>query len=149
MSEKSSWRATKRLVYQRGQGCCEYCQTCEDNTGQPMHTEHIDPDGGDEPDNLCLACSSCNLIKGIATTGHDPETGETIPLFNPRQQVWGKHFEWIKDGIELRGLTPVGRATIQRLKLNQQRFRRARANWMRAGNHPPSFTTPTPDDEQG
>jgi hypothetical protein len=105
-----------------------------------MHTEHIDPDGGDEPDNLCLSCSSCNLIKGVATSGCDPDTDETVPLFNPRQQMWQEHFEWVENGLEMRGKTPIGRATIQRLKLNQQRFRRARKNWIKAGNHPPSST---------
>ena len=134
-----SWEATRRLVFDRAQGYCEYCQTCEDNTGQPMHTEHIDPNGGDSPDNLCLSCASCNLIKGTATTGEDSITGTVVPLFNPRQQVWDDHFEWMTNGIELRGKTPIGRATIHRLKLNQQRLRRARANWIRGNNHPPTF----------
>lgn len=108
-----------------------------------MHTEHIDPNGGNHPDNLCLSCSSCNLIKGVATSAEDSVTGETVSLFNPRQQVWHEHFEWVKDGVELRGKTAIGRITIQRLKLNQQRMRRARANWIRADNHPPTFAEPS------
>jgi hypothetical protein len=36
-----------------------------------MHIEHIDPSGGDDPNNLCLAYSSCNLSKSIATTALD------------------------------------------------------------------------------
>ena len=134
---KLSWSAIKRLVYERANGCCEYCQTCEYNTGQPMHVEHIDPNGGDNPDNLCLSCSSCNLSKATATSGHDPETGEEIELFNPRLQTWETHFEWADGGLRLRGKTSVGRATIVRLKMNQQRLIRARRNWIRSGNHPP------------
>jgi 5-methylcytosine-specific restriction endonuclease McrA len=89
-----------------------------------------------------LSCSSCNLIKATATTGHDPEIDEVVPLFNPRQQIWREHFEWLESGLRLRGKTPIGRATIQRLKMNQQRFLRARANWIKAGNHPPALDIP-------
>jgi hypothetical protein len=102
-----------------------------------MHIEHIDPAGGDDPDNLCLSCSSCNLSKATATTAPDPETGQETPLFHPRTQVWGEHFEWIDGGLRLRGKTASGRATIDRLKMNQHRLVRARRNWITAGNHPP------------
>jgi hypothetical protein len=52
-----------------------------------MHIEHIDPAGGDDPENLCLSCSSCNLSKAKVTTSQDDETGEIVPLFNPRTQA--------------------------------------------------------------
>jgi hypothetical protein len=134
---KLSWRKTKRLVYERAKGCCEYCQTCEDNTGQPMHVEHIDPNGGDDASNLCLSCSSCNLSKATAIAAHDSETDTKTPLFNPRTQIWQDHFEWIDGGLLLQGKTPVGRVTILRLRMNQPRLVRARRNWIIAGNHPP------------
>lgn len=102
-----------------------------------MHIEHIDPNGGNELENLCLACSSCNLSKATATSARDIETGEETPLFNSRIQVWQEHFEWIDGGLRLRGKTAVGRVTIGRLKMNQQRLVRARRNWIIAGNHPP------------
>ncbi len=95
-----------------------------------MHIEHIDPTGGDDSENLCLSCSSCNLSKGTATTARDPETGQEIALFNPRIQIWPEHFEWIDDGLRLRGITAVGRVTIVRLKINQPRLVRARKNWI-------------------
>jgi hypothetical protein len=41
-------------------------------------------------------------------------------------------------GLTLQGKTPTGRATIERLKMNQERVVRARRNWMNAGNHPPT-----------
>ena len=85
-----------------------------------MHVEHIDPGGGNDPDNLCLSCSSCNLSKATAITAHDLETDEEIALFNPRIQNWQEHFKWIDGGLRLRGKTAVGRATIVRLKINQQ-----------------------------
>jgi hypothetical protein len=137
MSKKLSWNALKKLVYERANGCCEYCQTCEANTAQPMHTEHIDPFGDDIADNLCLACTNCNLSKARATTATDPETKTIVSLFNPRTQVWNEHFRWIEDGLILEGLTPIGRATIQRLKMNQERVLISRRRWMMGGFHPP------------
>lgn len=132
-----SWEAIKRLVYTRANGCCEYCQTCEANIGQAMHVEHIHPSGGDSPDNLCLSCSNCNLSKAKAVTGTDPETGVTVPLFNPRTQRWNEHFVWVENGLSLEGRTPTGRATVIRLKMNQERILIARRRWIQGGFHPP------------
>lgn len=103
-----------------------------------MHVEHIDPVGSDALENLCLACSNCNLSKAKATTAIDPETGENVYLFNPRNQQWHEHFEWLKEGLRLYGLTPTGRATVDRLKINQERVLIARRRWINAGFHPPS-----------
>lgn len=103
-----------------------------------MHVDHIDPDGADEPDNLCLACGNCNLSKARATAAPDPETGEIVALFNPRKQLWAEHFQWIAEGTRLIGRTSVGRATIERLKINQARVVDARAFWVRLGLHPPN-----------
>jgi len=136
MSELS-WNTVRKLVYERANGCCEYCQTCEENTGQAMHTEHIDPQGGDGLDNLCLSCSNCNLSKAKATTALDPEISEHVSLFNPRTQIWSQHFVWIDGGLRLHGLTSTGRATIQRLKINQERVLVARQRWVSGGFHPP------------
>jgi hypothetical protein len=102
-----------------------------------MHIEHIDPSGGDDSDNLCLACSSCNLSKSVATTALDFLTGTEVALFNPRIQYWQDHFEWIDNGLRILGKTPIGRATISRLKMNQPRLVRARRNWIVSGTHPP------------
>jgi 5-methylcytosine-specific restriction endonuclease McrA len=113
------WTATRRFVFERARGCCEYCQTCEDNTGQALHVEHIDPQGGDDPDNLCLSCANCNLSKASATIALDPETNRVITSFHPRLQVSSDHFEWIDGGLRLAGKSTTGRATIIRLKINQ------------------------------
>lgn len=136
MSELS-WAETRRRVRDRADGCCEYCQSCEHNTGQAAHIEHIDPDAGDSLDNLCLACANCNLSKATATNALDPETNTIVALFNPRTQQWIDHFEWRRESLYIVGLTPTGRATIIRLKMNQDRVVRARRNWVRSGNHPP------------
>jgi len=132
-----SWTAVVRLVHQRADYRCEYCQTQQAVIGQALHVEHIDPSGGDHPDNLCLACPSCNLSKAQATTAQDPETGQTVELFNPRRQEWVDHFTWVDAGQRIQGRTPEGRATVVRLKMNLDRMIVARALWVRAGLHPP------------
>jgi hypothetical protein len=136
MNERS-WLAAVRRVHQRASFQCEYCQTSQHITGQAMHVDHINPNGSDLLDNLCLACGNCNLSKAKATTAIDSETNAVVPLFNPRTQLWSEHFEWTPDGTVLRGLNPIGRATVERLKINQDRVVSARALWVASGLHPP------------
>ncbi len=76
-------------------------------------------------DNLAFACWSCNLKKGPNLSGIDPETGSMTALFHPREDSWPGHFSahigtLIPHGVEIRGLTPVGRATIRVLGLNDE-----------------------------
>lgn len=138
MSELS-WLAIVRLVHDRARQCCEYCQTSQVMIGQTMHVEHIDPRGGNDPANLCLACPTCNLSKATATAAIDPETKETVALFHPRTQYWQEHFRWIDGTRRVQGLTPTGRATVERLRMNQSRVVVARALWVKVNCHPPTF----------
>jgi len=49
----------------------------------------------------------------------DSQSGLTVPLFNPRVQIWNDHFNWSAlDPTVIEGKTPVGRATITRLQMN-------------------------------
>lgn len=135
MAERS-WQTTKEIVYTRAAGCCEYCQTSEINIGQAMHVEHIHPAGGDGLDNLCLACPNCNLSKASVTAAPDPVTNQEFPLFNPRQQNWAEHFQWTENHTQIEGITPTGRATVARFKMNRPRIVLARQRWVQAGFHP-------------
>lgn len=133
-----SWAKTLRRVHERAANRCEYCQTAQLAIGQAMHVEHIEPGGGDNLENLCLSCPSCNLSKATATSAPDPETGKIVALYNPRSQVWSQHFEWQQHGQIVYGLTPTGRATVARLRMNLPRIVEARSVWVRAGVHPPN-----------
>lgn len=132
-----SWEAIKRKVQDRANHCCEYCKTCIDNIGQTLHIEHIIPNDGNQLDNLCLACPNCNLSKGQATYAPDPKSGKSVPLFNPRLQIWNDHFEWHNNGTVIMGKTSTGRATVERLKMNREYILVARSRWVKAGFHPP------------
>lgn len=84
-----------------------------------FHIEHIVPrqhGGGDESENLALACYPCNLHKGPNLTGIDPDSGAIAPLFNPRREAWSEHFAL--RGSVIVGLTPIGRATVRVLSMN-------------------------------
>lgn len=78
--------ALRRLIAARDKNRCAYCQTSEENCGIAMHLDHITPEvagGGDEEENLCQVCFSCNVNKGARQSAVDPETGESVALFSP------------------------------------------------------------------
>ena len=107
------------LVFARASGRCEYCQIPSAYDPLPFQVDHIiarKHGGLDEPDNLALACFSCNNHKGPNIAGVDPETGHITRLFHPRRDTWGEHFLW--DGGVLVGLTHIGRTTIRVLAIN-------------------------------
>ena len=112
----------RNLVRQRAGEHCEYCRLSEGAVGVPFHVEHIvakQHGGGDSESNLALACDRCNLSKGPNLSGIDSETGEIVPLFNPRTQSWTDHFAI--QGVTIVGITPTGRATVQVLNMNAKR----------------------------
>jgi hypothetical protein len=111
----------REVVTQRAGGRCEYCHYPEAVSGGVLHIDHIFPPGqggSDGPVNRALACPHCNLKKGERTQGADPETGQTVRLFNPRQDCWDDHFRLDRPTGEIAGLTPIGRATVATLGFN-------------------------------
>jgi hypothetical protein len=91
--------------------------------------------GQSVPDNLCLACFYCNSYKGPNVAGIDPDSGEVVPLFNPRTQSWPRHFFWL--GPALFGRTRSGRATIQVLRINDEYAVAVRESLIEEGIFPP------------
>jgi hypothetical protein len=88
--------------------------------------DHIIPrcaGGTNDTDNLALSCLHCNSLKWAATQGLDPLTGEAVPLFHPRIDDWDLHFEFsVKNLGEIAGLSPIGRATVACLEMNNPDF---------------------------
>ncbi|MBI4494696.1 MAG: HNH endonuclease [Chloroflexi bacterium] len=86
--------------------------------------------------NLVLACWPCNQAKWQAPIlQRDQETGQEVPTFNPRTQgpEWELHLRLYRPSGWIRGLTPVGRVTVRRLKMNGKKTREARKLWMQLG----------------
>lgn len=119
---------------------CGYCLFLERYSPTIFQIDHITPlaEGGtSEEENLWLLCETCNRAKSDKTRVFDPETKTTVPIFNPRTQIWDKHFEWSDDYTQIIGKTPTGRGTVADLNLNKERIVAVRKNWVSAGWHPP------------
>lgn len=138
--------ALRQRVREAAQDRCGYCLSPQRFVLGKLEIEHLIPrsaGGSEEEVNLWLSCSLCNRYKGAQTSAVDPLTNSSEPLFNPRQENWNTHFSWSADGVRIEGLTPVGRATVEALKLNNELSVEVRRNWVRAGWHPPaSHTSP-------
>lgn len=121
---------------------CVYCLSRQEYVWGKLEVEHIVPlkaGGTNEEDNLCLACRPCNSHKSQQIEAEDPQTGQRVPLFNPRTQYWRDHFMWSHDGTQIIGLTATGRATVLALRLNDSRHVTIRRRWVEVGWHPPAM----------
>lgn len=81
----------RQIVINRAQNRCEYCGLSQQGQAATFHIDHIFPisAGGQSTDeNLALACVGCSLHKAARLTAPDPETGNNMPLFHPRQDEW-------------------------------------------------------------
>jgi 5-methylcytosine-specific restriction endonuclease McrA len=118
---------------------CEYCRAPEAVFNLSLEVEHIVPvaRGGEETAaNWALACRACNLYKAAHVSGHDPESDAVVRLFHPREDQWEDHFRITPESGEIAGRTPIGRATVARLGINNAAQVAARQQWMRLGLFP-------------
>ncbi|MGB0388361.1 MAG: HNH endonuclease [Ardenticatenaceae bacterium] len=141
MTRKYIPAEVKHRVRKEAQHRCGYCLARQEYIYDLLQIEHIIPlskGGTNDEWNFWLACHRCNGHKSDKTSQIDPQTGEEVPLFNPRTQNWWAHFRWSEDGIRIVGLTPIGRATVIALHLDSDPITLAvRANWVQVGWHPP------------
>jgi hypothetical protein len=145
--------ASRLRIRQRANFLCEYCHSSEEASTSLFTLDHLIPQslgGDDSEDNLALACHRCNGRRYNFTDGIDPEAQTPVSLFNPRKDLWSDHFIWSADGQKIFGISPIGRATLNRLvrvaspkeNLNDDfhddgSIQRARRLWIRGGWHPP------------
>ena len=129
----------KNRLRERANGLCEYCLSPESYSSSPFVGEHIIPiakDGDDQLENLAFACAGCNNFKYDCVEAYDSVSGTWVPLFHPRQDVWSEHFRWNTNCTQMIGISPTGRATIQRLKLNRPQVTNLRKILFERGEHP-------------
>lgn len=129
----------RRAVWWRARGICEYCRLPEFHQPGPFEVDHIiarQHGGQSAPGNLALACLLCNSHKGPNIAGIDPLSSKLVPLFNPRRHKWERHFRW--DGPLLIGRTPMGRATVVVLAMNDVLRVSFRLTLMAEGLFPPA-----------
>jgi hypothetical protein len=128
----------RRQVEERAHQRCEYCLVSQELAASTHQVDHViaEKHGGQTTlDNLALSCTLCNRRKGSDIGSLDPDSGNLIPLFNPRIQPWSDHFRL--DGVHIIGLTAEGRTTVVFLQLNAVERLVERAEWIRAGRYPP------------
>jgi len=132
--------AIKRQVIARAESRYEYCQSPLNYAAQSFEFEHIFPKSlGGKPtlDNLALACGGCNRHEYNGIESFDPMGESSVALFHPRPQKWLDHFRWSRDYTHVIGLTPVGRASVEALKLNRPGVINLRRLLRMVGEHPP------------
>ena len=111
--------ALVQQVWQRAGHCCEYCRVPQDCDDNPFEIDHViakKHGGPTVAGNLALSCFHDNSHKGSNIAGRDPKIRRLVHLFNPWRHKWARHFRW--QGARLVGHTPVGRATLAVLNLN-------------------------------
>jgi 5-methylcytosine-specific restriction endonuclease McrA len=115
-------KKTRQALKERARFLCEYCLSQEYFSPDPFEGDHIiatSQGGEDDLENLAWTCSGCNGHKGGAISAIDPATTQRVPLYNPRKDIWSEHFCWNENFSKIIGISPVGRATVEKLKLNR------------------------------
>ena len=124
----------------RACACCEYRCAQEQYAPDPFSVEHIVPSikgGTNAMANLAYSCQGCNGRKYISIEAIDLATGMIVSLYHPRQHRWNDHFAWNPDCSLIIALTPIGRATVEKLQLNRDGLVNLRRVLYRFDAHPP------------
>jgi len=140
MAERRLSPGQKEKIAERASWCCEYCRSQARFSPDPFSAEHVVPvslGGTNDLSNMALSCQGCNNYKYTSVEVPDPVHGTIVPLFHPRLDLWSEHFSWSEDSTQMIGLTPTGRATIVRLKLNRFGVVNLRRVLRSLNKHPP------------
>jgi hypothetical protein len=111
----------RQEVFERAENCCEYCLLPKSALPMSHEIDHIlarKHGGGNEFDNLALACFYCNHHKGSDISSIDWETNKLVRLFNPRTEIWSENFVF-ENGLIV-PLTAEARVTVKILRLNDE-----------------------------
>ncbi|MBC5798265.1 HNH endonuclease [Sphaerospermopsis sp. FACHB-1094] len=115
----------RQMVFNRAQGCCEYCLIPEKLVLANHQIDHVIAEkhgGATVLENLALSCSLCNQAKGSDIASIDPDSGDTVRLYNPRKDIWQEHFILNSQSGMIEPLTAIGRVTVQLLRMNRVEY---------------------------
>lgn len=114
--------ALRRQVIERAGNCCEYCKIAQADQFFSFEIDHIiaEKHGGiTSEENLCLACTDCNGLKGSDVASVDWADDEAIVgLYNPRRHLWLEHFQVDTTSGRILPLSSYGRVTTFLLQFN-------------------------------
>ncbi|MFM7406688.1 MAG: HNH endonuclease [Cuspidothrix sp.] len=125
MSKSYIPNSVRKMVFERSQGCCEYCLIPEKLVLANHQIDHVIAEkhgGATVLENLALSCSLCNQAKGSDIASIDPDSGDTVRLYNPRKDIWQEHFILNSQSGMIEPLTAIGRVTVQLLRMNRVEY---------------------------
>ena len=116
-------------MYKKQNKLCAFCRIHVPSACVPMHREHIvyknkHPQWTFLPENLCVACPSCNEYKGTTEVLVDPQTstypnvGDGFKIIHPLYDRYSDHIELL-GGVLYRGKTDKGVFTIEKCHLHR------------------------------
>lgn len=120
---KSFKKNLREDMYIKQNKLCAYCRIHVPLACVPMHREHIvykddHPQWMFLPENLCVACPTCNEFKGTTEVLDDPQSptypkGSTgFKIIHPMYDKYSEHIELVGD-VLYRGKTAKGVFTIE------------------------------------
>lgn len=144
MSKVYLSKKIRTLVIDRAKGCCEYCRSQDIFSTQIFSIDHIIPlakGGNNEEKNLAYSC-----VK-VATTRNGFIQRSLMPLlkrqflFSIQEYIhnWLEHYSWSEDFLQMIGISAIGRATIDFLKLNRKGVVNLRLATLALEKHPPDL----------
>jgi 5-methylcytosine-specific restriction endonuclease McrA len=102
MSKSYISPSLRRRVSDRANHSCEYCLIPEALSLSSHHVDHIIAE-----------------TKGSDIASIDPNTAETVRLYNPRKDIWTEHFTLeVATGL-IQPQTAIGRVTAKLLRINR------------------------------
>lgn len=143
MTKISIAASLRESVILRAYKCCEYCKSQDKYSLTFFTIDHTLPeslDGATDFENLAYACFLCNRLKSNKLNVFDRTSDKWIPLFNPRKDIWSKHFAWNDDATRIIGITITGSITVNQLKLNREKLIEYRHSLILFGEHPPEYS---------
>ncbi len=126
----------RRFVALRARFRCEYCGIAEDDSFLGCEVDHIvsrKHGGGDDVENLALACTPCNRNKGTDLGSLDDDE-HLVRFFNPRIDEWASHFRIRNAQIE--PLTNIAAVTASILDFNSPEHIAERVILIRQDRYP-------------
>lgn len=128
----------RKDMYKKQNELCAFCRIHIPSACVPMHREHIvykdkHPQWMFLPENLCVACPTCNEFKGTTEVLVDqnvktyPTSGDGFKIIHPLYDKYSDHIELV-GGILYRGKTDKGIFTINTCHLYRVELAEERAN---------------------
>ncbi len=82
--------------------------------------------------------TSCSAVPIASRVIGFTDEGAEARLFHPHRDNWLEHFDWSVNTLVIVGLTEIGIATVNLLRMNRPQLVEVRSLWIIVGKHPPS-----------